>query len=166
MLRGGHSLIFFIVAHHHLRISQMVAQRIRDLVIEKTHQPFSGINKIDSGIQTRENRRVFTADNTGAINNNIARRTIELKNSIAIKNGGVVKINIIRTIGTRSSGQQEMSATDFYHLTIRTADRNSVRINKASSTNVHGDSVACIALGAALNLFGNHIVGSFHYLRK
>ena len=71
----------------------MIAKRIGYFRIEKGKQAGSGVYQFDLATQAAKYGRIFTTDDTGTDNGNLAWRMIQIQNAVAIENTGVSKIN-------------------------------------------------------------------------
>ncbi len=75
-------------------ITQVIAQRIGNFVIKEIQQAIPRVNQIHLHAQASKDRSVFTANNTGTVNNQGTWRMLQVKNGVGVVNPRMSKIDI------------------------------------------------------------------------
>ena len=68
------AIVFLVVTHQHAVVAQVVGQRVGNLVIQEGQQTITRIDQVDLDAKAGEDRGVLGADDTGAVDDQRARR--------------------------------------------------------------------------------------------
>ena len=92
------------MADQHAQVAHVVGQGVDDFVVEKFQQLVAGVDQVDLDAQVAKHRRVFAADDAGAVDRDRLRREVEVQDRVAVENARMAEIDVGRTIGPRAGG--------------------------------------------------------------
>ncbi len=155
-----HAGVFLVVANHHALVSQVIAECVGDLVVEERQKVLAGVDEIHLQSQVREDRRVLTADDAGAVEGDGFRREIQAQDGIAVADPRVREIHVRWMIGPRPGGYHEVIGAIAFAGSALGLHLDGMLVDE---TRMPGDDVHVVAVVEALahgRLLADHRFGS------
>ena len=150
-------------------VAQVVAEGVRNFVVEEGEEAVAGIDQVHLDIEIGENGGIFTADDAGPIDGDGARGVAEAQYRITVENAWMVEDNIRGMVGTGAGGDDEVFRAEDLRHAFRPRHLNMVVIDEAGLTkdDIHPVAVIVAVTGADLGLDdvvrGPDQVGELHF---
>src|SRR5690606_1692078 len=157
-------LVLFVVADQRHVVAQVIAQRVGNLVIQETQQPITVVNQVDLDSQSTEDRRILATDHPGAIDDQRARRVVELENGIAVIDARMVEVDIRGAIRPRAGGDDEFPGDQPIHRDLAVDQFHGVAVGKAPLAVEQVDTVARVIAVTRAYLPTDHLLGPVEHV--
>src|SRR5690606_5646956 len=106
------------------------------------------IDQVDQYTQTTENRRVFTADHAGSVDDQATGRVAQGQDGVAVIDARMREVDIGRAIRTRTRGDDELGRYQALNHAVGADHFDRLRIGEAGHTKKDVDAVASVIAGA------------------
>src|SRR5690606_16443400 len=144
--------VAFIVADDHAQLAQVVAEGVRNLVVEKGQQAVPSVDQIDLDTQAAENRGVLATDGARAVDDDGAGSVVQAQDGIAVEDARVVEIDVFGPLGPRAGGADEVLRGQLSDPAAAGIELYGMGVEEARAPLQHRDVVAGVETGPQADL--------------
>ncbi|MNC13758.1 hypothetical protein D3C75_615120 [compost metagenome] len=158
------ALVLLVVTDQHVVVAQVIAQRIGNLVIQEAEQLVAVVDQVDQHAQATEDRRIFTTDDPGSVDDHSPRGVAEVEDGVAVVDPRMAEVDIGRTVGTRAGGHHHLLGHQLFHHAVVGHHLDGVLVGETGGTEEHVDAIACIVASARGDLLVDHQLGALQHI--
>ncbi|MCY1350667.1 hypothetical protein D9M69_369030 [compost metagenome] len=164
VLQALDALVLLVVTDQHVVVAQVVAEGVGDLVVEEAEQLVAVVDQVHQHTQAAEDRGVLGADHPGTVDDDAARRVGQAEDGVAVVDTRMVKVDIRRTIGARTGGDDDLLGHQLFHHAAGADHFHGLLVGEAGGAEEHVDAIARVEAGARSHLLGNHPLGALQHV--
>ncbi len=139
--------------------TQVVTQRVDDLVVQEFKQLFSRVDEVHFDAEVAEHRRIFAANDAGSKDADRPGRVRQVEDCVAVVNSRVGEIDSVGPVGTRARGDDDGTRLQQAPAAQFVDHFNRSWSSQTGSTTEHRHAVAIVEALPHVDLFVDHRPG-------
>ena len=158
--------VLLVVSDQHPLFTQVIAQRIHDLVVQEGQQTVQAVNQVHLDLQTSENGCILAADHPRSVDCHRPGMFLKRHYRIAVHNARMREIHVRRVVWPCTGGNDESVRAVTPHTPVLQKDLNSMTVLERGAPVDHIHKIPGVESLAQVDLLTNHALRRLQKILK